>query len=569
MPLMPTLLPRRRPDGRRDERGYVAVMTGLLMIVLIAFCAFAVDVGNWYLTGQRAQRAADAGALGGVTKLPGDLAGAQSQARTYTTSNGFTNGVADTTIASNLDRSPTRLRVTVTRTVNNIFGPLLGVPRTTVSRTAVADYAGPVPMGSPCNQYGTGSDPEGTSLTRASSCSGVQGNYWANINGPAADKQNGDAYASSECNTSVSGRDGCSGSTNTEYDANGYFFTITVKRSMPSLTVQLFDPVHVNTGLTCGFGAGDPNPWGAGTTSSPYASRAVNPWHVSSTSTSDRYARVPSGDASSGAWPWCTGDNLYSSSTQVMNTQFTLRAPSASQWDPMSGAVACQRTYGGHTGNLYPVLNAASLGTYRSEIAEHFRRWSTLCTIAAPQIGDYVLQVKSSVGGAFNNADAGNRYGIRVTGTDLNAINVSGRERMGMYANKNSGLTNFHLARVPTSAAGGILKVILYDVGDSTQSGTIKINPPGGGNYSGCTGSGVTTTINSNCSFQVTAGSPSAFNGRYQTVNVPIPAGYTCDDTNPEACWVTLSYNYGSGAQPTDVTAWAAKLEGDPIRLVE
>ncbi|MGL5908748.1 MAG: pilus assembly protein TadG-related protein, partial [Phycicoccus sp.] len=81
----------RRPtlNRRRDEEGYVAITTGLLLIVLMAFCAFAVDVGNWYLTGQRAQRAADAAALGGVTKLPGDQPAAFSIADQYASGNGF------------------------------------------------------------------------------------------------------------------------------------------------------------------------------------------------------------------------------------------------------------------------------------------------------------------------------------------------------------------------------------------------------------------------------------------------------------------------------------------------
>ena len=46
---------------RRSEGGYVAILTILLFTTLFGLCAFAVDVGNWYYTGQRAQRAADAG----------------------------------------------------------------------------------------------------------------------------------------------------------------------------------------------------------------------------------------------------------------------------------------------------------------------------------------------------------------------------------------------------------------------------------------------------------------------------------------------------------------------------
>ncbi len=151
-----------RPSARtRDERGYIAVTTGLILIVLMSFSAFAVDVGNWYLTGQRAQRAADAAALAGVVKLPGNQTAAFSMAQSYSANNGFTNGSASTVVSPALSGGPTRLRVDVSRTVNNLFGPLLGRPTTTISRYAVADYAGPVPLGSPCNRFGDDPLPAG------------------------------------------------------------------------------------------------------------------------------------------------------------------------------------------------------------------------------------------------------------------------------------------------------------------------------------------------------------------------------------------------------------------------
>ena len=38
--------------------------------------------------------------------------------------------------------------------VHNTFGGFLGHPTTIMTRTAVADFAGPVEMGSPCNVLG-------------------------------------------------------------------------------------------------------------------------------------------------------------------------------------------------------------------------------------------------------------------------------------------------------------------------------------------------------------------------------------------------------------------------------
>ncbi|MHB8273826.1 MAG: hypothetical protein ACYDC9_03520, partial [Dermatophilaceae bacterium] len=144
--------------------------------------------------------------------------------------------------------------------------------------------------------------------------------------------------------------------------------------------------------------------------------------------------------------------------------------------------------------------------------------------------------------------------------------------RMGMYTNKPGATNEFHLARVPTGAAGQMLRLSLFDVGDSNQAGTIYILPPvaTGGFFDGCKGvlSTAAAVALSNCSFGVTP-TPSDHNGKWQTVTVPIPSSYSCVDSDPRACWVRLKYDYGSGSAPHDVTSWAASIDGDPVRLVE
>ncbi len=80
----------RRPGTTRNESGYIAVTTGLMLIVFMGICAFSVDLGRWYFVAMQEQKAADAGALAGVVALPGDPTSAHANARTYTTANGFT-----------------------------------------------------------------------------------------------------------------------------------------------------------------------------------------------------------------------------------------------------------------------------------------------------------------------------------------------------------------------------------------------------------------------------------------------------------------------------------------------
>ena len=272
-----------------------------------------------------------------------------------------------------------------------------------------------------------------------------------------------------------------------------------------------------------------------------------------------------------------------------MNTQFTVRQPSPNLCNPstfpLQDPANCQKTYPGYNGSLFNVLNKASTSTYNKDstgsstpptIVDGFRRWTTLCTIDNPVVGDYLVQVKTNVGSPYNSANASNHFSIRAfgaNGAENNSLSISGRERMGMFSNKPGVLTEFHLARVPTGAAGQMLNVRLYDVGDSNQSGTINIiRPPDalGDPFTGCQGAGPASGTLSACSFPVIySGGVASHNGKWQTVSVPIPANYSCIDSDPTACWVRLQYDYGTGSAPTDVTTWTAGLDGDPVRLVE
>ena len=575
--------------GPSQEGGYVAVMTALLLIVLMGLAAFAVDVGRLYVVGQQEQNAADAAALAGVTSLPGNVVGAVTAAKKFSKINGFQDGVAATTVTAAQEGKATRLRVTVRRTVDNIFGPLLGVRQSTVSRTAVADFGGPLPMGSPCNEFGN--DPEPGS-NRGNACLNVSGQMWANVNSPGSDKANGDAYQSTKsCSSAV---DGCTGSTNTDYATDGYFYTVSVKPGMTgSLTIQLFDPVFVDVGLTCDASTSQTTThFGkTGSSSDPLSTGAVN-YLVTAADAGTRYKPGASE-------PYCTGDNMYDShNSQVMNTQFTVREPSPSLWNPVTfpQVAGCQKTYPGYSGNLFNVLDQYTSGTTKRStynkdstgsttsptIVEGFRQWTTLCTISAPKVGDYVIQVKTNVGGSFDNANAGNRFAMRAYGSgnlDKNLVSISGREKMGIYSNKPGALTTFHLARVPSGAAGQMLNVRLFDVGDSNQAGTIKIIfPPDvdavGGPFTGCQGAGPASGLLTGCGFPVkwltnTNPPQSDHQGKWQTVSVSIPANYECTDSDPASCWVRLQYDYGSGAAPTDVTSWAGNIDGDPVRLLE
>lgn len=551
---------RRRWAGSHadhsQEGGYVAVMTALLLIVLMGLAAFAVDVGRWYVVGQQEQRAADAAALAGVTNLPGDLNGpngAIATAKNFSKVNGFENLVNGTTVTAGLDASgrPTRLRVTVSRTVDNIFGSLMGIPTTTVSRTAVADFGGPVPMGSPCNEFGDDPDAGGN---RSTNCANA-GAFWANVGSPKATKISGDAYQNNVCTTA---NDGCPGSVNTDYDPDGYFYTVTLKQPVTNLTIQAFDPAQVVVGDTCASG-------GTPKLEEAAAMGALAP--VSNPSV--RYA--------TGAGVWCTGDTIINDgSNGKIKTQFTVRSPGVNDWDPKNWPVQLNcgatnpRTFNGYNENLKLALNSSEID-YKPEVAETFRRWVGLCTITGTvQAGTYAIQVKTNGLGA--DARGGhNRFGLRAFGSgagDNDVIAVAGFTKMAMYANTPSGTSRFFLAKVPSDVKGQLFNVRLFDIGDGAVSGsTIKVLPPTevGGTFTGCTGTGVVNGALTDCQISVSG----AYNGKRQTISVPIPSSYACNDDLPTGCWMRLEFYYGSGSSPVDTTSWNAGLDGDPVRLVE
>ena len=554
---------RSRLD-RSPEGGYVAVMTALLLTVFIGLSAFAVDVGNWYLVGQQEQRAADAAAMAGVTSLPSNADVAFATARNYSKINGFEHNVNSTTVINTLDGRPTRLKTTVNRTVKNFFGSLLGVPTTTISRSAVADYAGPVPMGSPCNRFGNNPD---AGATDAPACSGVLGGFWASVNAPAALKANGDPYQGNVCGSSSPAPgnvDGCTTTSgpNIDYATSGYYYTVSVKAPPPTtLKIELFDPVFVNQGLQCDE------------SSMSRAHEATNPIVTDAATRYNFGSDNPPGSPR----PYCTGDATLGGI--AMKTQFTVRSPGTSSWDPSTflPVTGCQKIYPGFSGDNREMLDS-NRSLYDVNLVTPFRRWVTLCTINNPVAGDYLIQVNTN-GLGTETSTATNHFSMRATGSvagDLAKLSIAGREKMGIYANKPGVTTEFHLARVPSSAAGQTLKVRLFDVGDSAAggaSGTINIvKPPDAVNssdFTNCTAVRSTNPAVTLPTCSLTNVTSSTHNGKWQSISVPIPANYSCTDTNDANCWVRLRYVYGSSTNPNDVTAWTANIEGDPVRLVE
>ena len=543
----------RRPG---DESGAVLVLVALMLPVLLAAAGIALDLGHWFLAAQREQKAADAAALAGAIYLPGTPPTAIATATDLARRNGFAND-ADTKVVVTQEPKPSRLRVTVTQNRKNFFGAFLGLTTTKITRTAVAEFQGPVPMGSPANTFG--SEPLGGNDTQRWSTvfttPATQPLFWANVAGPGSPKRNGDAHQAGVC---TAGDDGCSGSVNDDYSPNGYFYAVRVPTppAGKKLSIQVFDPAFVAVGDHC-------------TDHLASATASTNPF------VTDAATRYASGDG-----PFCTGDVLFGA---PVTTTFVVRAPSPTPWDPLSGAVVSTGTcrpvqYPGFDLDLAAPLKDPGGD---ANLQQWFRRWVPVCDIDTPVAGDYLLQVRTNV--RFGSSPTGpadtstpgsghNRFAIRagfVDGAGVvsgSGVRIFATTTMAIYANNPASTTQFYLVRLPSGSGGRVLVLSFFDVGDA-DTGTLRVVPPpdySSTPFSSCTGEGPRVGALTNCAL---ATNPTDFQGRWERVRVPIPSGYTCNDGDPKGCWVRVEYNYSGGAQ--DTTTWSASIEGDPVRLVE
>ena len=599
---------RPRTGSRRDEHGVVAVVVALFMSGLFfALAAISVDVARWYMEVERVQKAADAGALAGVTYMPQDLAAARATARDVSGRNGYPDS-GSTSVAAEAGTRPSQLKVAVTSTITNTFGSMFGVDTINITRTAVADYNGPAPMGSPCNTFGNeptsgsgSATPVGSALPAApfDGCSSKP-DFWASIEGPQTTKGQGDRYATRPCGASTH-ECGSGTPANNEYRQDGYYWMIRVAKAAVGnpIKLQLFDPGYVRTGRVCEelptrdkFGD-DANPFVRTDGTLRYAAPA---------------SQLDDATKLAGR-TFCTGDFPPDGGSTPMTTTFVLRDP-VDTLDPGSAPVhaGCVRQYRGV--NAAPsemALSAAATSDYQPHLASYFHTWSDFCTFTPPRAGDYYLQVRSnvSIGGTTTdnngktqlvyednpaasapngNTTSGagqNSFGIRtVTAPGLeDDVAVSGYARMPIFANATSAQSTFNLIRVLPAAAGKSIKFSFFDIGDCTGSctGTVQVLVPGDASGSitstpfrdGCKSFGGSSPaagqVHANCAATVTYGTN---NGRLQTMSVPIPNDYTCNHASFGGCWYKVRVSY-PGAQVNDITTWDADIAGDPVRLIE
>jgi Flp pilus assembly protein TadG len=516
----------RRPEtavprgDRSGERGYVLLLTALILPALMLMAAFAVDLGSWYARAAQLQRGADAAALAGVVWMPNDFDKAEDEAIAAATRNGLVNGQDNITVSvTRVPNESQQLLVTITDSnVEAYFGQVV-LDHITLKRSATARFVLPIPLGSPLSSFGNQGVPPNTGVTD------TYPQFWAAINPPYTAKANGDPYATKCVDITSSNNVARCSSTNTEYRKSGYLYAVTVPQSAVTLgqklTVQIFDAPFNVEGTFNGSGTGEGNIGVNDSTGPPI--------------TYELYA----------------ADN-----TPLDNS------------DNPSTAGTCSSGPG--------LLSSAKVTTANNQ-------WITVCEITVTKSGVFPLRVKSSDNAPSPAVDTGEgsaHYAVRAklgtqafgtTNWTTTQPRIYALNDMSIFTGGVASNSSFYLAEVESIYAGKSLTIDLYDPGDGNAGNfDLSVMQPNGStaqcaysNPAGTLGSVGTCTIRTR---STTSNPANRYGGIWLKIVVKLPANYTCATG---ACWWKVKYVYTNSAQPTDRTVWRANITGDPVGLVK
>ncbi len=119
-----------------QERGQVAVLTAVFMIVILGLAGFVIDVGSWFHQQRVTQATVDAAALAGAQSLPNDPSGAVASATSFAQKNG---GDAGATFTVGSRWSPNdEITVDQRSPASGFFSQLFGISVVNVHAAATA-----------------------------------------------------------------------------------------------------------------------------------------------------------------------------------------------------------------------------------------------------------------------------------------------------------------------------------------------------------------------------------------------------------------------------------------------
>jgi hypothetical protein len=167
--------------------------------------------------------------------------------------------------------------------------------------------------------------------------------------------------------------------------------------------------------------------------------------------------------------------------------------------------------------------------------------------------GVYPLRVVTDAGTGVGL----NRYSLRASANGGDP-RLYGLGDMAVYVNFSGNTSTFNLAEVQEVHAGKELVIELWDP-DSGNDGTQIFMP--NGSSPPCTWSNPSGTrggIEDPCDIN-----EGGFDNDHMQIRVTVPDDYAC----AADCWWTIEVSYPGGAN--DTTTWSARIEGNPVSLVE
>ena len=516
---------------RREESGATLIIAAMVLVILMGMAGFAVDYGWLYWNGIKIQHGADAAALAGVIYEPGNQTLAYSEARGAASENGYIHLSGSTvTPVDFLDDSSAvdnanQLAVTVSHSVPTFFMKVFGINDVSITKRAVAEYALPLAMGSDLPYFGQ--DPTDPSRNP---------NFWANIHGYYTGRKMGDRFAS-QCDSGGSGS-GCTandearptvsrGINNGMADlSGGYIYGIDTTGASGSLSVDIFDGTFFRGGGDLILAGDNPQGGSQGPTT-VFLLYAPDPTPLD---TSDNKLLCKVTYAPQDSFADFNGDGSVNASDDV-------DGDGDLDWDDVS-----------HANGLGPTGFAAL--------------WDNLCTINTGTEGQGIYPLRVVIEDPGGNDDRGlNRYSMRAS-TSVGSPRFFGLGDMAAYVNFASNKATFNLAEVPEVHAGKELVIELWDP-DSGNS-AVRIERPDGTlpecSWNATDGSGSGGAL---IPCNITGYGPQQFNDHHMQIRIAIPNTYSCTTD----CWWTIEVTYNGGAN--DTTTWSARIEGNPVKLVE
>lgn len=539
------------PVRRATERGYIIASTALLLIPLMIFAAFAVDVGGWYAEADRAQRAADAAALSGVVKMP-DFVAATATARATALENGYDHSDPDVNVVVER-RGSQGLHVQIETKGESYFGKVV-LDEIDIDRFATAEYILPVPLGNPGSSLGSGIGPTGVP-------GAPRENLLLALNSYCQGYQNGDPFGVGWQGNRTCGDPG--DIVNSRYDADGYDFIIDLTgpddMAAPvtgAWDVQIFEPGLCNQDFESTDGTGNriqTTLWKGDNTlfsdddNKTDANRAINT--VSGAPDPYLWPATACGSATS---QWVTAYRIQSGDPRgrwVLNTR---SLPNTAETNLNSYGI-----------RVVPAGGTAPCG-------------SLVASSSCPQV---YARTWLPIYVPNNIRDLGG----------VNVPTIGGSEAL------------FYLATIDEVHKGKTLEIKLFDPGEGMDNMQV-LTPdnarlpfqiatmPEGGTQGSFAANTSTCTVGANtyeCLRVAEWIAPAAartdfYNGNEVTIRIQIPSNYQCVQDNPATpltdesnCWWRIRYepltnpNTGNVGTVTDRTTWSIRVIGDPIRLTE